>query len=53
MHGFRPLLASEAEETTRAGIIISDTAKEKPMEGEILALVLAREMKGARLLRST
>jgi chaperonin GroES len=28
----------EAEEKTRAGIIIPDTAKEKPMEGEILAV---------------
>jgi chaperonin GroES len=27
----------EAEEKTRGGIIIPDTAKEKPMEGEVLA----------------
>jgi chaperonin GroES len=44
MHGFRPLhdralvRRIEAEEKTRAGIIIPDTAKEKPMEGEILAV---------------
>ena len=28
----------EAEETTPAGIIIPDTAKEKPMEGEVIAV---------------
>ena len=28
----------EAEETTAGGIIIPDTAKEKPMEGEIVAV---------------
>jgi chaperonin GroES len=28
----------EAEEKTAAGIIIPDTAKEKPMEGEIIAV---------------
>jgi len=28
----------EAEEKTRGGIIIPDTAKEKPMEGEIVAV---------------
>ena len=31
----RPL---EAEEKTRGGIILPDTAKEKPQEGEILAV---------------
>jgi chaperonin GroES len=44
MHGFRPLhdrvlvRRIEAEEKTKAGVIIPDTAKEKPMEGEILAV---------------
>ncbi len=28
----------EAEERTAAGIIIPDTAKEKPMEGEVIAV---------------
>ena len=28
----------EAEEKTKGGIIIPDTAKEKPMEGEIIAV---------------
>lgn len=31
----RPL---EAEETTAAGIVIPDTAREKPQEGEVLAV---------------
>ena len=29
----------EAEEKTAGGIIIPDTAKEKPMEGEVIAVV--------------
>ena len=43
MAGFRPLhdrvlvKRIEAEEKTPGGIIIPDTAKEKPQEGEILA----------------
>ena len=42
--GFRPLhdrvvvRRVEQEEKTSGGIIIPDTAKEKPMEGEIVAL---------------
>jgi chaperonin GroES len=41
--GFRPLhdrvliRRVEGEEKTRGGIIIPDTAKEKPMEGEVVA----------------
>ena len=41
--GFRPLhdrvlvRRTEAEEKTAGGIIIPDTAKEKPMEGEVIA----------------
>ena len=44
MHGFRPLhdrllvKRVEAEEKTPGGIIIPDTAKEKPMEGEVVAV---------------
>ena len=30
--------ASEAETTTASGIVIPDTAKEKPQEGEVLAV---------------
>lgn len=29
---------AEAEETTKGGIILPDTAKEKPVEGEIVAV---------------
>jgi chaperonin GroES len=29
---------AEAEETTKGGIIIPDTAKEKPMQGKIIAV---------------
>jgi len=42
--GFRPLhdrvviRRVEAEEKTTGGIIIPDTAKEKPMEGEVVAV---------------
>ena len=42
--GFRPLhdrvliRRVEAEEKTQGGIIIPDTAKEKPQEGEIIAV---------------
>jgi chaperonin GroES len=44
MLGFRPLhdrilvRRVEAEERTPGGIIIPDTAKEKPVEGEVLAV---------------
>src|ERR1700682_578658 len=44
MAGFRPLhdrvlvKRTEAEERTPGGIIIPDTAKEKPVEGEVLAV---------------
>jgi chaperonin GroES len=44
MKGFRPLhdrvliRRLEAEEKTPGGIIIPDTAKEKPVEGEVLAV---------------
>ncbi|MFA5512014.1 MAG: co-chaperone GroES [Candidatus Kapaibacterium sp.] len=29
---------AQAEETTKGGIIIPDTAKEKPMQGEVIAI---------------
>ena len=29
---------SEAEETTASGLVIPDTAKEKPQQGEVLAV---------------
>ena len=32
------VLASEPEEVTKGGIIIPDTAKEKPMQGKIVAV---------------
>ena len=44
MNGFRPLhdrvllRRIEAEEKTPGGIIVPDTAKEKPVEGEVLAV---------------
>jgi chaperonin GroES len=44
MKGFRPLhdrvlvRRVEAEAKTRGGIVIPDTAKEKPVEGEVLAV---------------
>ena len=30
--------ASEAEETTASGLVIPDTAKEKPQQGEVIAV---------------
>ncbi|MGQ5701846.1 co-chaperone GroES [Sandaracinobacteroides sp. A072] len=40
----------EAEEKTAAGIIIPDSAKEKPQEGEVIAVGKgARDEKGARV----
>jgi chaperonin GroES len=35
--------AAQAEETTKGGIIIPDTAKEKPMQGEVLAVGLGKQ----------
>ncbi len=39
----------EEMETTRGGIIIPDTAKEKPMEGEIIAVGAGKREKGERI----
>ncbi len=33
---------AEAEETTKSGLVIPDTAKEKPQQGEVLAVGLGR-----------
>src|SRR5207245_11145012 len=39
----------EEKETTRGGIIIPDTAKGKPMEGEIIAIGAGKREKGERI----
>ncbi|SRR5271157_1154755 len=39
----------EEMETTRGGIIIPDTAKEKPQEGEIIAVGAGKREKGERI----
>ena len=41
----------ESEEKTKGGIIIPDTVKEKPMEGEVLAVGTAPAMSRARSTR--
>ena len=41
--------ASEAEQTTASGIVIPDTAKEKPQEGVVLAVGPGRFEDGARV----
>ncbi len=43
----------EQEQKTAGGIIIPDTAKEKPMEGEIVAAAPGRAARTARSIRST
>ena len=43
----------EGEEKTKGGIIIPDTAKEKPQEGEIIAVGPAAAMKTASSPPST
>jgi len=43
----------DAEEKTAGGIIIPDTAKEKPSQGEIIALARAGATKPASCFRST
>ena len=37
------------EEKTKGGIIIPDTAKEKPQEGEVMAVVAGKIEKGKRV----
>jgi chaperonin GroES len=39
----------EGEETTVSGIVIPDTAKEKPQEGEVLAVGPGRFEEGSRV----
>ena len=40
----------EAEQTTASGLVIPDTAKEKPQEGEVVAVGAGRfDDKGARI----
>jgi chaperonin GroES len=41
--------ASEAETTTASGLVIPDTAKEKPQEGTVLAVGPGRVEDGARV----
>ena len=41
--------ASEGEEKTSSGIVIPDTAKEKPQEGEVVAVGPGRFEDGARV----
>jgi len=41
--------ASEGEEKTASGIVIPDTAKEKPQEGEVIAVGPGRFEDGARV----
>jgi len=56
MSGFRPLhdrvllRRIEVEERTRGGIIIPDTAKEKPVEGEVLAVGAGARDENGRLV---
>ena len=40
---------SDAEQTTASGLVIPDTAKEKPQEGEVLAVGPGRFEDGQRL----
>ena len=42
----RPL---EAEQTTASGLVIPDTAKEKPQEGEVIAVGAGKIEKGQRI----
>ena len=40
------VLPKEEKEVTRGGIIIPDTAKEKPMEGTVIAVGIKRDKDG-------
>jgi len=40
---------TEEKETVKGGIIIPDTAKEKPQEGEVVAVGAGRREKGERI----
>ena len=39
----------EAEETTAGGIVLPDTAKEKPMQGEVVAVGPGRTLEDGKL----
>ena len=43
------VLPNEAEQTTASGLVIPDTAKEKPQEGEVLAVGPGRFEDGNRV----
>ncbi len=43
------LLRREEKETAKGGIIIPDTAKEKPHEGEVIAIGAGKMEKGRRI----
>jgi chaperonin GroES len=40
----------EEQETTRNGIIIPDSAKEKPQEGEVLAVGYGKKLENGKLM---
>jgi chaperonin GroES len=41
----------EEEEKTKGGIIIPDTAKEKPIEGEVIAVGKGKIIEGGKLMK--
>jgi chaperonin GroES len=43
------VLRTKEEEKTKGGIIIPDSAKEKPVEGKVVAVGSGRVMKGGKL----
>lgn len=43
------VLPKESEEITKSGIVIPDTAKEKPQEGEVIAVGQGRIEEGKRI----
>jgi chaperonin GroES len=43
----------EAEETTKGGIILPDTAKEKPVEGTIVAIGEGKTTEDGKLIKLT
>ena len=42
--------ASEAETTTASGIVIPDTAKEKPQEGEVVAVGKGKRLEDGKII---
>jgi chaperonin GroES len=40
---------SESEEVTKSGIVLPDTAKEKPQEGEVIAVGPGKHEEGKRI----